>query len=572
MTQNQLSRTRSYAHGGGGPALLGVTIGGVLDAAVSRWPENEALVVIDQGIRWSWRELRERSLILAAGLLAADLRPGDRIGILAPNRAEWLLAQFGSAYAGLILVNINPAYRLAELEYALNKVRCRALITETRFKTSDYISMLNTLAPELATATPGRLHAARLPELRTVIHLGTEILPGMISFEEIIGRRTQNLLQEVESVATRLDFDEPINIQFTSGTTGAPKATTLTHHNMINNAAISAAIMKLSSADRLCIPVPMYHCFGMVLGTLLCATCGAVIVFPAAGFDARATLKAIDTESCTALHGVPTMFIAMLDEPGFAQFDLRSLRTGIMAGAPCPIELMKRVIEDMHMSEITIGYGMTETGPLATQTSPNDPVALRVGTVGRALPHTEVKIVDEEGSIVATDVAGELCVRGYNVMRGYWNDPEKTREDIDSAHWIRTGDIATMDEDGYLRIVGRTKDMIIRGGENIYPREIEDLLYTNPKIEQVEVVGVPDPKFGEEIAACIRLREGERATVGEIRDFCHGKIAHFKVPRYVYFVDEFPMTVTGKVQKFILREQLTESIEHAPRPSQSTGT
>ena len=541
--------------------MLGVTVGGVLDAAADRWPEQDALIVIDQGVRWSWSELRERARALAAGLLAIGLQPGDRIGMLAPNRAEWLLAQFGSAYAGLILVNINPAYRPNELEYALNKVGCNALITETRFKTSDYIGMLQDLAPELTGNSPGALNAARLPQLKTIVHLGDEAIPGMFTLGEVVDGADTASLERLDTIAEDLDFDTPINIQFTSGTTGAPKAATLTHHNMINNAVMSAGVMQFGPDDRLCIPVPMYHCFGMVLGTLLCATSGAAIVFPSAGFDARATLAAIESEACTALHGVPTMFIAMLDEPDFSSFDLQTLRTGIMAGAPCPIELMQRVMRDMHMAEITIGYGMTETGPLSTQTFPDDPVELRVGTVGRALPHTEIKIIDENGKIVSRNTPGELCVRGYNVMPGYWGDPEKTAEDIDKRHWIRTGDIATMDDSGYLRIVGRSKDMLIRGGENIYPREIEDFLYTHPKIEQVEVVGVPDPKFGEEIAACIRLNEGEQATADELRDFCRGRLAHFKVPRYIHFVDEFPMTVTGKVQKFVLREQLTELLE-----------
>jgi fatty-acyl-CoA synthase len=536
---------KSYANGGGQQPLLGKTVGEVLDQSASRFPDHPALIVPHQGIRWSWSELRSKARSLGSGLLALGLKPGDRIGMLAPNLAEWLLAQFGTAYAGLILVNINPAWRVGELEYGLNKVGCRALITETTLKSSDYLSMLLSLAPELATAELGKLHADRLPDLRFVIRLGTGKTPGMFNLGDVIdlGKEVSGL--QLSDIAAGLDFDEPINIQFTSGTTGTPKAATLTHHNIV---------------DRLCIPVPMYHCFGMVLGTLLCATCGAAIVFPSASFDAAATLDAIESEQCTAVHGVPTMFIAMLDDPDFASHDLRSLRTGIMAGAPCPIELMQRVMEDMHMKEVTIGYGMTETGPLSTLTLPDDPVELRVGTVGRPLPHTEIKIIDDEGHIVATGVPGELCTRGYCVMRGYWRDPERTAEDIDGANWIKTGDVATMDEHGYLRIVGRIKDMLIRGGENIYPREIEDFLYTNPKVDQVEVIGVPDPKFGEEIAACIRLHEGEQASAAEIRDFCRGNLSHFKIPRYVRFTEEFPMTVTGKVQKFVLREQMSEEL------------
>jgi len=484
--------------------------------------------------------------------------------MLAPNRAEWLLAQFGSAYAGLILVNINPAYRQSELEYALEKVGCRALITETQFKSSDYIAMMQSLAPELAAATPGHLHAERLPDLRTIVQLGSDDIPGMFSFDEVTGKVDLDSQQRLDEIASHSNFDAPINIQFTSGTTGSPKAATLSHHNIINNASICASILKFTQDDRLCIPVPMYHCFAMVLGTLVCATSGAAVVFPGAAFEAEATMRAIEAESCTALHGVPTMFIAMLDHPSFAEYNLSSLRTGIMAGAPCPVELMHQVIDDMHMSEITIGYGMTETGPLSTQTLPDDPIELRVGSVGRTLPHTEIKIVDEDEKIVALGEPGELCVRGYNVMLGYWGDSGQGR-------WMHTGDIATMDEAGYVRIVGRSKDMLIRGGENVYPREIEDFLYSHPKIDQVEVVGVPDEKFGEEIAACIRMSDGEQATQEEIRQFCRGKLAHYKIPRYVYFVDDFPMTVTGKVQKYLLREQLTEELECASGTSQMMG-
>ena len=552
--------SRSYTHGSGDTPLLGVTVGQLLDSAARRWPDHDALIVVDQGVRWNWRELRERARRFAAGLFALGLETGDRVGMLAPNRAEWLVAQFGTAYAGLVLVNINPAYRVPELEYALKKVGCRALITESSFKSSDYIAMLNELAPELAASDPGRLQSARLPDLEFVIRLGDETSPGMFNFDDVLSMARSDDVAALEATNTQLDFDAPINIQFTSGTTGSPKAATLTHHNIVNNASMSASIMKFTERDRLCLPVPMYHCFGMVLGTLLCTASGAALVLPAAGFDAAACLQAITDEHCTAIHGVPTMFIAMLDDPGFAACDTSSLRTGIMAGAPCPVELMHRVIDEMHLVEITIGYGMTETGPLSTQTLPDDPIELRTGTVGRALPNTEIKIIDEAGSIVARGEAGELCTRGYHVMRGYWGDPERTAKDIDAAHWIRTGDVATMDDDGYLRIVGRSKDMLIRGGENIYPREIEEFLYTNPKIEQVEVVGVPDPKFGEEVAAWIKLHEGQTASEAEIREFCKGKLAHFKIPTYMRFVDEFPMTVTGKVQKYLIRESMAEEL------------
>ncbi|MFZ9052868.1 MAG: AMP-binding protein [Woeseiaceae bacterium] len=548
-----------------------MTVGQVLDRAAERWPRNEALVVMDQGIRWTWSELQDKAVALSAAFLRLGLRPGDRIGMLATNRSEWLVVQFATAYAGLILVNINPAYRARELEFALNKVGCRALITESSFKTSDYIAMLQELAPEIPAAEPGALRATRLPSLRWAILLGNGNAPGMLSFDELIERPGSNLASARQLAAT-LDFDSPINIQFTSGTTGTPKAATLTHHNIVNNAFISAALMQFTESDRLCVPVPMYHCFGMVLGTLLCASHGSAIVFPSAGFDASASLGAIAAERCTAIHGVPTMFISMLDDPYFDRHDLSSLRTGIMAGAPCPVELMRRVIKDMHLQEITIGYGMTETGPLSTQTLPQDPENLRVTSVGRPLPHTEIKVVDDAGAIVPRGVAGELCTRGYCVMREYWNDPERTAADIDAAHWIRSGDIAIMDTNDYLSIVGRTKDMLIRGGENIYPREIEEFLYSHPKIEQAEVVGVPDEKFGEEICAWVRLYEADSLTEDELRDYCRGKLAHFKIPRYIRFVEDFPMTVTGKVQKFMIREHMAAELGLESGPSVTTPT
>ena len=552
---------KSYAHGSGDTPLLGVTVGQLLDTAARRWPDNDALIVVDQGVRWNWRELRERARDFAAGLIALGLQPGERVGMLATNRAEWLVAQFGTACAGLVLVNINPAYRTPELEYALKKVGCRAIVSEASYKTSDYIAMLTELAPELAASEPGHLHSARLPDLRIVIRLGTERSAGMFNFDDVAAKAGPGEFEALKTIGAELDFDAPINIQFTSGTTGSPKAATLTHHNIVNNASMSASIMKFTERDRLCMPVPMYHCFGMVLGTLLCTSSGAAIVLPAAGFEADACLRAIEAERCTAVHGVPTMFIAMLDEPGFADRDTTSLRTGIMAGAPCPIELMHRVIDEMHLDEITIGYGMTETGPLSTETLPGDPIELRVGTVGRPLPNTEIKIIDENGRIVPRGEPGELCTRGYNVMRGYWGDPERTAKDIDDARWIRTGDVATMDDNDYVRIVGRSKDMLIRGGENIYPREIEEFLYTHPKVEQAEVVGVPDPKFGEEVAAWIRLRDGQTANEAEIREYCKGRLAHFKIPRYIRFVEEYPMTVTGKVQKYLIRESMAEELE-----------
>ena len=553
--------TQSYVHGVSQQSLLGKTIGVLFDKTVARWPDGEALVVSHQHIRWSWHQLKEKVNAFAAGLLALGLQPGDRVGIWSPNNAEWVITQFASAKAGLILVNINPAYRLAELEFALNSVGCKALITATQFKTSHYIEMLQELIPELDISSPGKLSSERIPQLRWLIRIGTDSSDSFLNFDNIPDLAEEKHYKRLNELARTLQFDDPINIQFTSGTTGTPKAATLTHHNIVNNAYFSAEIMRFDQSDRLCIPVPMYHCFGMVLGTLLCTTHGSTMVLPSAGFDAHATLKALQREHCTALHGVPTMFIAQLEQPDFAQYDLSSLRTGIMAGAPCPVELMKRVMAAMHLEQITIGYGMTETGPLSFQTSVDDPIERRVTTVGRVLPHTEVKIVDEKNCVLPIGTAGELLTRGYCVMPGYWNKPDKTAATIDSAHWLRSGDIATIDEQGYCQIVGRVKDMLIRGGENIFPREIEEFLYQHPGIEEVEVFGVPDPKYGEEICAWVKPRPGEQLSAEEVRGFCRDRIAHFKIPRYVRFVDQFPLTVTGKVQKFRMREQMIESLK-----------
>ncbi len=555
----------SYVHGTSETPLLGETVGAIFDRTAARWPDRDALVVRHQDIRWSYAALKERVDVFAAGLIALGLEPGERVGIWSPNNAEWVITQFATAKAGLILVNINPAYRLPELEYALNTVGCSALITAPSLKTSDYIAMLNELAPEIAASTPGKLQTARLPDLRTVIRLGAERSPGMLNFDDIPGMATDADRGRLSAVSKTLQFDDPINIQFTSGTTGTPKAATLTHHNIVNNAYFVGQQMRLSERDRLCIPVPMYHCFGMVLGTLCCVTHGAAMVFASAGFDPHATLETVAAERCTALHGVPTMFIAELDEPDFDSFDLGSLRTGIMAGAPCPVELMKRVMEEMHLTEITIAYGMTETGPVSFETSVEDPVERRVTTVGRVLPHVEIKIVDSDGRVVPRGVAGELLTRGYCVMPEYWKDPERTEKAIDAAHWIASGDIAALDDEGYCQIVGRIKDMLIRGGENIYPREIEELLYQHPKVEEAEVFGVPDEKYGEAVCAWIKLREGETATAEEIRAFCKDRIAHFKIPRYVKFVEDYPMTVTGKVQKYIMREMMADELGSATK-------
>ena len=546
----------SYVSGVGTQPLLGETIGACFDRIVDRFGEREALVVRHQNIRWTYRELQRRTNNLAVSLRRLGLNPGERIGIWSQNNAEWLLAQLATAKAGLILVNINPAYRSIEVQYALNKVQCRALIVSPYFKSSNYLEMLQELAPELAHCKPGKLASAALPSLSLVIRLGEERTPGMLNFDALLSDARATELARLESVGATLQFDDPINIQFTSGTIGQPKGATLTHHNILNNGYFVGAAMQFSEVDRLCIPVPLYHCFGMVLGNLVCITHGATMVYPDESFNAESVLSTIEAERCTALHGVPTMFIAMLEHPRFAQCDLSSLRTGMMAGAPCPVELMQKVIDRMHMRQVTIGYGMTETSPISFQSSMDDSLEHRVSTVGRVLPHLEVKIVDEEGRIVPHGVTGELLTRGYSVMRGYWDDELRTRESIDAAGWMHSGDLATLDAEGYCRIVGRSKDMIIRGGENIYPREVEEFLYRHPKIQDVQCVGVPDAKYGEELCACIILRPGTKSSAEEIREFCRGQIAHYKVPRYVKFVDSFPMTVTGKVQKFLLRQQM----------------
>jgi fatty-acyl-CoA synthase len=546
----------SYVHGASCTPLIGDTIGVHFDRIVERFGERDALVVRHQQIRWTYRELKERVDAFAAGLLALGLKRGDRIGVWSPNNAEWVITQFATAKAGLILVNINPAYRLAELEYALNKAGCVALVTAAQFKSSDYHAMLRELAPELRTASPGNLYAARLPQLRLLVTIGPDDAHGMVRFDDVSGIARNAERHRLAALADELQFDDPINI----GTTGFPKGATLSHHNILNNGLFIAGAMKLTEHDRVCIPVPLYHCFGMVIGNLGCLTHGSAMVYPSEGFDPLATLETIAQERCTAVYGVPTMFIAEMDHPDFATFDLSSLRTGMMAGSPCPIEVMKRAFSLMHLSEVVIGYGMTETSPASFASATDDPIGRRVSTVGRILPHVEAKIIDTEGRIAPRGTAGELLTRGYLVMLGYWDDEEKTREAIDPASWMHTGDLATIDDEGYCNIVGRIKDMVIRGGENVYPREIEEFLYRHPKIQDVQVIGIPDPRYGEELCAWVRLRDGESATVEEIRAFCQGQIAHYKVPRYVKFVDGFPMTVTGKIQKFLMRQQMIEEL------------
>lgn len=552
--------TQSYVHGASHTVLIGDSIGVHFDKAVMRWPHAEALVVHHQNIRWTYSELQRQVDAVAAGLLALGLEAGDRVGIWSPNNAEWVVTQFATAKAGVILVNINPAYRLAELEYALNKVACKGLITAAAFKTSDYVGMLRDLAPELDQCQPGDLQAAKLPDLRTVICIDETAPAGMLRFADVAGRAGETERQRIDQLTDMLQFDDPINIQFTSGTTGSPKGATLTHHNILNNGFFVGEAMRLTERDRLCIPVPLYHCFGMVLGNLACVTHGAAMIFPSEAFEPLAVLETVEAERCTALHGVPTMFIAALDHPDFERYDLSSLRTGIMAGAPCPIEVMKRVNQSMHMEQVTIAYGMTETSPVSFQSAVDDPLERRVSTVGRIQPHVEVKIVDADGRVVPPGVPGELLTRGYCVMQGYWNDAERTAEAINTAGWMHTGDLATIDEDGYCNIVGRIKDMVIRGGENLYPREIEEYLYRHPHIQDVQVFGVPDSRYGEELCAWILLRENVEATPEDIKEFCRGQIAHYKIPRYIKFVTAFPMTVTGKMQKFVMREQMVSEL------------
>lgn len=532
------------------------TIPALLARAVAANPDGDAVVFREQSIRWTWRQFADQVDQLAAGLQARGIVRGDRVGIWSPNRAEWLVTQFATARIGAILVNINPAYRQAELEYALNKAGVRMLITATRFKSSDYLGMLQALAPELADANPENLRIARFPKLQFVVRMGDERTAGMLNYSSLLRPADTAILDK----ATRqLDVRDAINIQFTSGTTGNPKGATLTHHNVVNNGRFVALAMRLGAGDRLCIPVPLYHCFGMVLSVLACVSVGACMVFPGEAFDPLATMQAVSDERCTALHGVPTMFIAQLDHPDFRKFDFSTLRTGIMAGAPCPIEIMKRVVTDMHMAEVTIAYGMTETSPVSFQSATDDPLDKRVATVGRVQPHLECKVVDATGQIVPRGETGELCTRGYSVMQGYWDDDERTREAIRDG-WMHTGDLATIDADGYCNIVGRVKDMLIRGGENIYPREIEEFLFRHPKVQAVQVFGVPDTRYGEEVCAWIVLKPGQTATEDDIRAFCRDQIAHYKIPRYIRFVDEMPMTVTGKVQKFVMRDTMIHDL------------
>jgi fatty-acyl-CoA synthase len=552
--------TLSYVSGAADDPLRFRTISQALDKCVAAHGSKDAAIFAADGVTLSWYDLQRRSDEVAAALLALGIRRGNRVGIWSPNRVEWLLAQFGTARVGAILVNINPAYRSSELEFALNKVRCRALIMARSHKSSDYLGILKGLAPELDR--PGNepvLEARRLPHLKHVIVLGDDKSEGPVpiraqKFSDFIRHAGPAHKLRLAGLSAELDPDDAINIQFTSGTTGAPKGATLSHFNIVNNARYGADAMALTAQDRLCIPVPLYHCFGMVLGALACVASGATMVFPGESFDAAQTIGAIQRHRCTALHGVPTMFIAMLAHPSLAQHDMSTLRTGIMAGAPCPIETMRQVVSRLHMSQVTIAYGMTETSPISFQSSVDDPLERRVSTVGRIHPHVEVKVIDAEGRIVPVGQSGELCTRGYCVMRGYWEDEQRTREAIDDSGWMHTGDLATIDAEGYCNIVGRVKDMLIRGGENVYPREIEEFLHRHPAVQEAQVFGVPDARYGEEVCAWIVLKAGQSASMAEITTFCQGQIAHYKVPRHIRFVNEFPLTATGKAQKFVMRE------------------
>lgn len=551
----------SYVSGTSDEPLLYKTVGGLLEDAAARWPDRDAIVFAHQDVRWSYRKFNDEADRFAAGLIKLGLEPGDRVGVWAPNRYEWLVTQFATAKAGLILVNINPAYRVSELEFVLNKVGCKALVLAPQFKSNDYLAALSQIAPEIASSAPGQWSCARLPMLRVGIQMGDSPVPGFLSYGEVADSGSHAEREQLERLRGRLQPEDAINIQFTSGTTGLPKGATLSHHNIVNNGYFVAHRMRFSEHDRLCIPVPLYHCFGMVMGVLGCVSHGAAMIFPGESFDPSAVLESVESERCTALYGVPTMFIAELDCVDFAKYDLSSLRTGTMAGAPCPVSVMRRVLTEMHMSEVTISYGMTETSPVSFQSGTDETIERRVSTVGTIHPHLEVKIVDAENRVVPRGERGELLTRGYSVMHGYWDDAAKTAEVVDEQGWMHTGDVAILDAAGYCNIVGRVKDLIIRGGENISPREVEEFLFKHPKIQDVQVFGIPDPRYGETICAWVRLKSGEQCDAETVRAFCRDQIAHFKIPQHVRFVTEFPMTVTGKIQKFVMREQMIAELD-----------
>jgi fatty-acyl-CoA synthase len=545
----------SYTCGTSEFPLLGMTIGEMLDSIAAKYPDTDAVVSVHQNIRWTYREFLARVNEIARALMGLGVEKGDRVGIWAMNHAEWVAIQFATAKIGAIMVNVNPAYRTYELEYVLKQAEIQTLILQGRFKTSDYVGMFYEACPEAYEKKPGRISSEKFPFLKNVIFIGQIPYNGMFTWDEFIKKADEISTDELVDRGESLSFDDAINIQYTSGTTGFPKGVVLTHHGVLNNGYIIGEGMGFTNKDRLCIPVPFYHCFGMVLSNLAATTHGATMVLPAPTFDAEEVLKTVQNERCTALHGVPTMFIAELAHPNFSRYNLKTLRTGIMAGSPCPVEVMKQVNTNMNMKEIVIVYGQTETSPGVTMTTTKDPLERRVSTIGRAFPHTELKIIDPKtNKIVPLGEIGEICARGYSVMKCYYNNPSATHATLDSNRWNHTGDLGTMDDEGYFRIVGRLKDMVIRGGENIYPREIEEFLHHHEKISDVYVVGVPDIKYGEELCAWVKVKEGQTLTEAAVKEFCTGRIAHYKIPRYVCFVSDFPMSVSGKIQKFKMRE------------------
>jgi fatty-acyl-CoA synthase len=562
----------SYDSCGSDAPLLGLTIGQCLDQVADAHPESPAVISVHQQLRFTYREFNQVVNRAAKAFLSLGIEKGERVAIWSKNNYEWIVAQYATAKIGAVLVNVNPAYRTHELEFVLRESRCKVLILIESFRSSNYVEMFYEVCPDALECRPGHLDSWRFPQLKDIVFIGSKEYPGMFTrraFAQLGDELPDHALIERRA---QLDVDDDINIQYTSGTTGFPKGVTLTHNNILNNAAFVADTMRLTEHDRLCVPVPFYHCFGMVLGNLAAMTKGSAIVIPGPSFDVTETLGAVETERCTALHGVPTMFIAELDHEDFHKFDLTSLRTGIMAGAPCAVEVMKQVIDRMHLSEILIGYGQTEASPITNMTRPDDSIERRVTTVGRVMPWQEQKIIDPAtGQTVGCNMPGEICFRGYNIMARYDNNPEATREAIDERGWLHSGDIGVMDEQGYVKITGRIKEMVIRGGENLYPREIEEFLHTLDIISDVAVIGVPDPKYGEELCACVRLREGTTPpTDDNLKAMCKGRIAHFKIPRYWKILDEFPMTVTGKIQKFKLREQMIAALgltDSSPNPS-----
>jgi fatty-acyl-CoA synthase len=557
----QKRKSLSYAFMGSEKPLIGMTVGDMFDEIVELHPDREALVSQHQGVRYTWRELQTQVNRAAKGLLSLGYKKGDRVAIWATNVAEWVITQWATAKAGIILVNINPAYRTHELEYVLKQAEVQGLLLIDSFKTSNYVKMFNEVCPEAKESKPGKICSENLPFLKSVVLLRGDKQDYMCSWEEMLKMGDEIPDAVLCTVQQTLSFDDPINIQYTSGTTGFPKGVVLTHHNILNNGYFIGECMKFTEKDRLCVPVPFYHCFGMVLSNLACMTHGSALVLPSEYFDPIAVMTTIEKEKCTAVHGVPTMFIAELEHPLFSKFDFSSLRTGIMAGSPCPTEYMKKVNTLMNMTEVVITYGQTEASPGLTMSTTTDSMERRVSTVGRAMPHTELKIIDPRtGDIVPKGTPGEICARGYMIMDGYYKNPEATDMAIDAQGWLHTGDLGTLDEEGYCKITGRIKDMVIRGGENIYPREVEEFLYRHPKVQDVQCVGVPDDRYGEELCACVVLRQGASATEEEIREFCRGQIAHYKIPRYVKFVGSFPMTVTGKIQKYLLRQQMADEM------------